>query len=202
MNLFPPCASRLTRPSPTLATPRYLNGHAHTLTHYGFGQDSGYFVTTGAGAMVNTADQWGGSVAKDRTYNKVHGLPVAPVNLKTYQQIWNQRVAGFTTHTLSADGKSLKTDFVTYDGETVHTFTVQKGGSGPSPPSPPAPSPSPPPPSPSPLPSSCCYYDAKQCTKGQVCCTESGKSYTQSSCEGVYGQRHHCAWAGGECIAG
>ena len=183
----------------------YLNGHAHTLTHYSFGPESPFFVTTGAGAMVDTADQWGGSPAKNRTYAKVHALPVEPALAggQQYKQIWNQRVAGFTTHTLSTDGNTMTTKFISYSGQVVHQFDVVKGTRPSPPPGPPTPPPAPPSPPPSPA-GHCCYYKdpTNGCVKGQTCCSDEGRSYTERTCGEKYGQKHNCAWDGTRCVVG
>ena len=43
-----------------------------------------------------------------------------------YKTVWNQKVAGFTLHSFSDDYASLTTDYVDYQGNTVHSFTVKK----------------------------------------------------------------------------
>jgi predicted MPP superfamily phosphohydrolase len=100
----------------------YLNGHTHTLTQYSV-DGKGAFVTSGAGAMIHTQDQ----------HHEVVSLKLAGGNIDnttsghSYKTIWNQKVAGFTLHTFSDDYKSLKTEYISYKGETVHHFTVTKG---------------------------------------------------------------------------
>ena len=54
----------------------------------------------------------------------------------TVSTVWNQKVAGFTLHTFSEDYTSLTTEYVSYQGVTVHSFTVAKGA-------PPSPTPTP-----------------------------------------------------------
>lgn len=108
----------------------YLNGHAHTLTHY-IVDGKGYYVTTGAGAMVPTDDQFPTTPGKYRTHSKVHGFDLPKYNNHTYKQIWNGRVAGFTRHTFNSDYSKLTTDYITYKGDIVHSFTQTKGSSRP-----------------------------------------------------------------------
>eukprot|EP00462_Mataza_sp_D1_P010186 CAMPEP_0175164568 /NCGR_PEP_ID=MMETSP0087-20121206/26496_1 /TAXON_ID=136419 /ORGANISM="Unknown Unknown, Strain D1" /LENGTH=440 /DNA_ID=CAMNT_0016453635 /DNA_START=44 /DNA_END=1367 /DNA_ORIENTATION=+ len=133
----------------------YVNGHAHTLSHYSI-DGAGIYVTSGAGSCVNveaedTVPPMMRTAGKNRTYNKVHGIPLKPYAGHAYKRIFNQKVAGFTTHTFSADYSTLTTNFVTSSGATIHSFTVAKGGKPTPSPAPAPPSPSPPPaPSPSP----------------------------------------------------
>ena len=47
---------------------------------------------------------------------------------------------------------------------------------------------------PGPTPGSCCYYHDATCTKGQICCASSGKSYASESTCDKYGAEHHCVW--------
>lgn len=193
----------------------YLNGHAHTLTQYEIDGKPGAYVTTGAGALVLSHDQLGGSPGKDRTYNKVHDVhPEMLSNASlhplghTYKALYNDRISGFTLHTFSDDYTTLTTDFLDTDGNTLHSFRVSKGPSPAPTPSPsPAPTPSPSP-SPAPTPSppapagDCCRIGDASCKVGQVCCSGSGKSYaSESTCE-RYGAAHHCRWTGTECVVG
>ncbi len=81
------------------------------------------------GALVNTYDQ-----TLPTTALKVNGghIPAATTTTTTtshsYQTIYSQKVAGFTLHTFSADFSTLRTDFVTYNGSVVYSFTVDKAG--------------------------------------------------------------------------
>ena len=53
---------------------------------------------------------------------------VDPTNqAHVYKTLWNQKVAGFTLHTFSEDYSTLTTDYVSYTGETIHSFSVTKG---------------------------------------------------------------------------
>ena len=101
----------------------YLNGHVHTLTQYTV-DGAGAYVTTGAGSMVATHDQDQGTVPEKRN----GGDPVADGGRHSYKTVWNSKVAGFTLHTFSADLKELTTDFYSYTGAVVHSFTVTKRG--------------------------------------------------------------------------
>ena len=46
----------------------------------------------------------------------------------SYQTVYSQKVAGFTLHTFSPDFSTLRTDFVSYTGSVVYSFTVNKAG--------------------------------------------------------------------------
>lgn len=101
----------------------YLNGHTHTLNQYSVDGASNY-VTTGAGSMVNTADQ-----SHKITSAKLTGVQDLKNSLgHSYSSIWNSKVAGFTLHTFNSDFTTLRTDYLKYDGSIVHTFTVDKKG--------------------------------------------------------------------------
>lgn len=89
----------------------YLNGHVHTLNQYSVNGRTAY-VTSGAGAMVKTADQ-------EHTLETVLNA--------TATNVWEQKVAGFTLHTFSDDYTKLRTDYISNEGTTVHSFTVTKG---------------------------------------------------------------------------
>ena len=113
----------------------YLNGHVHTLSQYTVDK-SGAYVTSGAGAMVDTADQ--SNTQRMRTkkrggdwQSRAESSPQSDESTSTvghsYETVWNEKVAGFTLHTFSDDLASLKTDFIDYSGRTVHSFTVNKG---------------------------------------------------------------------------
>mmetsp|Transcript_8470 Transcript_8470/g.12634 ORF Transcript_8470/g.12634 Transcript_8470/m.12634 type:complete len:352 (-) Transcript_8470:206-1261(-) len=101
----------------------YLNGHAHTLTHYTV-DNSGAYVTSGAGALVSTSDQ-----VRDRMARKVAGDKeilghISPASSHSYQTLWNSKTAGFTLHTFDESFENLVTDFISYDGTIIHSFTV------------------------------------------------------------------------------
>lgn len=100
----------------------YLNGHAHTLTYYTL-DGAGSYVTTGAGCMVKI----------DSDGEEQHNHPALATNTHTVNEVWNQKVAGFTTHQFSEDLQSLTTSFIDYQGNNLYSFTVKKGG-GPTPP--------------------------------------------------------------------
>jgi hypothetical protein len=104
----------------------YLNGHSHALTHYSIDGKSN-FVTSGAGSLVNTADQ-----AHPVTSRKVRGENITlaeRANVKhSYSTIFNQKVAGFTSHTFNSAFTQLTTNFVSNTGQVVHSFVVDKSG--------------------------------------------------------------------------
>jgi len=100
----------------------YLNGHAHTLTYYTM-NGGGHYVTTGAGCMVKIDDD---------VEEVVRPHPVLATNEYTVSEVWNQKIAGFTTHQFSSDLKSLTTTFVDYNGNNLYDFTITKGSNGPS----------------------------------------------------------------------
>ena len=112
----------------------YLNGHVHTLSQYSIDGNPA-FVTSGAGAMLHTADQH----LDNRTLTKLAGgdWPIANASATApieqaapshvVKSLFNQKVAGFTLHTFSADYAELTTEYVTFEGTTVHSFTVKKG---------------------------------------------------------------------------
>lgn len=105
----------------------YLNGHAHTLTQYNI-DGSGAYVTTGAGSLVNTPDQ-----SHPVTMHKKAGKDIARGMFKSsathsYKTIYNNVVAGFTSHTFSDDFSTLTTNYIQYDGTIIHSFVVNKSG--------------------------------------------------------------------------
>ena len=113
----------------------YLNGHVHTLTQYQL-DGGGAYVTSGAGALVMSHDQLGGTPAKDRTYRKANSVELelladasAAPSGHSYKQVFNAKVSGFTLHTFSDDYTQLSTVFLDTHGKTLHSFTVNKGGS-------------------------------------------------------------------------
>jgi hypothetical protein len=117
----------------------YLNGHTHLMNQYTI-DGAGAYVTTGAGAMVDTIDQQH-PITKAKREGRdvtpsmrrahlanVNASDTATYNDHTYKQVWTQTVAGFTLHTLNADFTELRTDFITNTGAIVHTFTSDKNG--------------------------------------------------------------------------
>jgi len=105
----------------------YINGHSHALTHYTI-DHSGAYITSGAGALVNTADQ-----EQEITRAKVLGHDINSAGdltaTHTYQTVYNKKVAGFTQHIFSEDFSTLTTNFIDYLGINIHTFKVNKAGS-------------------------------------------------------------------------
>lgn len=112
----------------------YINGHTHLLNQYTL-DNAGAYVTTGAGAMVNTPDQQQGVTRAKRMglsneqierAKVVEGAGVGATH--TYQTVYTNTIAGFTSHTFNSDYTRLTTDYISYAGDVVHTFTVNKGG--------------------------------------------------------------------------
>jgi hypothetical protein len=99
----------------------YLNGHAHSLTQYTIDY-TGYYMTTGAGSLVNTASQ-----SYEKTARKVNGESfVSPSSSHSYQTVWNSKTAGFSSHTFDATFTKLTTQFISYTGTVLHSFTITK----------------------------------------------------------------------------
>merc|ERR1719498_1080195 len=100
--------------------------------------------------MVHTADQ-------DR--RKMLGK-------HAFTTVFNQKVAGFTKHTFSEDLQMLTTEYISYTGQTVHSFDVKRGVS---------PSPGP---GPSPSPSTCAQIGCGTYKKSNPCqCNSDCKYY-------------------------
>jgi hypothetical protein len=139
--------------------------------------------------------------AHNRTYRKEEGLPLdANVHGATYDEVWNQKVSGFTVHQLDDTSTTLTTSFYDTQGQVVHSFAVDKQGN-------PAGGPAPPPPPTPPATGTCCTYDAGTCTTGDTCCTSgctdpSTCAYTEYGCTSYYGDKHNCHWTGSTCLVG
>lgn len=101
----------------------YLNGHAHLLNQYTIDGD-GIYLTTGAGSMVDTDDQHDAI----RDAKAEVGAEGVEAYGHTYKVAWTQTVAGFTRHTFNAAYTQLTTEFVTADGDVVHSFVSDKAG--------------------------------------------------------------------------
>lgn len=97
----------------------YLNGHIHTLNQYTIDGD-GYYITTGAGSLVQTDDQ-----SQGHAVTKLAGGSVNS-SKHSYDTVWTQKVAGFTRHVFNDDFTSLETSFINYNGDVIHSFTVDK----------------------------------------------------------------------------
>jgi len=105
----------------------YLNGHTHTLNHYSIDDDPIY-ITSGAGGMVETDSQTSEATpAKQRTKLKSYGEPELLYNHHSYKTIYNKKVAGYVTNTFNADFTELTNNFMTYEGDVIHSFKVKKG---------------------------------------------------------------------------
>ena len=95
--------------------------NTHTLSQYTL-DGGGAYITSGAGSLVETADQ-----LHEPTKAKAEGLCVEDSH--SFKTVFNQKVAGFTLHTFNSDYTELTNEFIGYDGEVVHSFTVTKGQS-------------------------------------------------------------------------
>ena len=74
----------------------------------------GYGGSTGYGGWGT----WGGSSGSSSSSSGGH----------SYQTVWNKKVAGFTLSTFSADFTQLTTQFISYNGQVLKSFTVSKSG--------------------------------------------------------------------------
>ena len=182
----------------------YINGHVHLLTHYTM-DNAGTYITTGAACMVRVP-----SAAAEKKVEmpevrlRTSSCPYSSNNGHSCQVVWEQVIAGYTTHTFSSDFSSLSTMFYDYDGNLLHTAVTQKGGSSGS-----GSGVTPATPSPADSSSSngesssssgsCCYYKSTSCSKGQTCCDAEGKSYGEYYCK-ENGAAHHCKWEDSKCI--
>ncbi len=101
----------------------YLNGHTHLMNQYTL-DGAGAYVTTGAGSMVNTADQ-----QHPKTLLKTQGKAVPTATYgHSYQSICTNVVAGFTAHSFNSDFTELTTTFYNNLGGIVNQFTSDKNG--------------------------------------------------------------------------
>jgi tartrate-resistant acid phosphatase type 5 len=185
----------------------YINGHVHVLTHYTM-DNAGTYVTTGAGCMVRVPS---GELKTDVLDPvKAGWTPTSCSNANphhTCQVVFEQQIAGYTSHSFSADFETLSTYFYDYQGNLLHTAVTPKSGNNPPTPSgssssgnpPPPPSPPTPPTPPAPA-GSCCYYRDAACKAGQICCNDEGHSYAESTCDSSNGKKHDCSWTNGKCI--
>ena len=118
----------------------YLNGHSHLLNVYTL-DNQGAYVTSGAGSLVNTVDQtYDMTAAKvagnDLLVNSLmHARPAQTADATpasppphSYQTVYTNKVAGFTTHTFNSDFTLLTTELVSYTGEVVYSFVSDKSG--------------------------------------------------------------------------
>jgi acid phosphatase len=185
----------------------YFNGHTHTLTQYTIDNAGGY-ITSGAGACVAVTSEEVEEPSEylhDDTKQPMHPRSIAQLQGKdyagathSYQTVWNNKVAGYTSHTFSDDLTTLRTDFMGVNGAVLHSFTVTKrervvSDDTSADDSAPAPE------------GACCHYDDASCASGDTCCTSGCDdpatcSYTESGCLGSYGQIHQCSWTGNTCL--
>jgi hypothetical protein len=110
----------------------YLNGHTHALIHYTI-DNAGAYVTSGAGGLVNTPDQEHHiTAAKHRAGNVSSAAAFKDGRMirasHTYQTLYYDKIAGFTQHIFNNDYTSLTTNFISYTGNIIHTFTTDKSG--------------------------------------------------------------------------
>jgi len=96
----------------------YLCGHSHTLELFTVDKLPTPYVISGAGCMVAVTP------AEPLSKHEM-GLGNGAFN-HSYQEVWYQKVAGFTAHTFSDDFLQLKTDYIDYNGNIVHSFTISK----------------------------------------------------------------------------
>jgi hypothetical protein len=184
----------------------YINGHVHLLTHYKV-DNKGTYITTGAACMVRVP-----SAAAEKKVEmpevrlRTSSCPSTSSNGHSCEVVWEQTIAGYTTHSFNADFTQLSTFIYDYDGHLLHTAVTEKGhsSSSGSASSSDAPSSS----SGSDAPSSssgssgssdCCYYATSSCSHGMTCCDAEGKSYGEEYCKSD-GKKHHCKWTGSTCI--
>lgn len=92
----------------------YFNGHIHALQQYTL-NNKGAYVTTGAGALVNIVT---------KAKKKLDALR----NVNSYQILYSSKTAGFNLNTFSDDFTSLYIEYISYTGETLHSFHVYKNG--------------------------------------------------------------------------
>lgn len=104
----------------------YYNGHTHTLNAYQV-DDKNVYITSGAGSMVDTADQHSGSVL-ERLHSVAGNSRASKSVGHTYQTLFNQVVAGFAHSTFSSDFTTLETSLVNFEGKAVYSVTVNKAG--------------------------------------------------------------------------
>eukprot|EP01035_Chromulina_nebulosa_P022907 gene22907-29673_t len=100
----------------------YLNGHTHSLVHYTV-DNAGVYVTSGAGALVNTPDQ-----SHPITHAKLMGESFNTSASHSYQSKFSSKTAGFTQHTFSSDFTTLTTDFISYTGSVIYSITSARDG--------------------------------------------------------------------------
>ena len=120
----------------------YLNGHAHTLSRYTL-DGKGAYVTSGAGSLVDTPDQTSGPtsmkvrgesspegdlVEEQGEEDKEYGRRLGGKKRHHYKTVWNEMIAGFTSHAFNSDFTELTTRFIAYSGDVLYSFTVSKDG--------------------------------------------------------------------------
>lgn len=180
----------------------FINGHVHLMAHYTM-DNRGVYITTGAACMVRVPDA---AKAKGVEMPKLKWTPSScpeETNGHTCQIVFEQTIAGYTTHSFNEDFTKLSTFIYDYDGHLLHTaVSVKGGGSGSDSSSalPPSGSGSSAASSSSGSGGTCCYYDTPHCHSGMVCCNTAGHSYDETDCKGWEGKHHDCEWTGTRCV--
>jgi hypothetical protein len=186
----------------------YLNGHVHNLAQYSLDTDGGTYIQSGAGCMVEIKATLKLMEEHPETFVDKHAEYRANVTVTgvghSYKSVWENKIAGFTTHTFSSDFATLTTTFVDNNGNKIHTVTTTRGAPAPPAPGPPAPGPTPRPTG------KCCWSHSTTCSTGDMCCKSSctapssSCSYTKRGCSGSFGQKHHCQWdnSTSTCVVG
>ena len=203
----------------------YLNGHVHNLAQYSLDNDGGTYIQSGAGCMVEIKaalkqlNDYPNKKIIDKHMEYRENVTKTGVG-HSYHQIWDNKIAGFTTHTFSSDYSKLTTTYVDNNGNKIHTVITTRGAPAPTPTPGPSPGPSPGPtpgPSPGPAPGpapaptgKCCWSRSTTCSPGDMCCKSSctapskSCSYTERGCSGEYGKKHSCEWdsSTSTCVVG
>jgi hypothetical protein len=100
----------------------YLNGHTHLLNQYTL-NGLGIYFTTGAGSMVDTADQ-----IQEMTAKKLIGESTKNANGYIYEVIDTYKVAGYLLHSFNDDFTQLTTQFVEFSGSILNTVVSDRLG--------------------------------------------------------------------------
>jgi hypothetical protein len=105
----------------------YLNGHLHALSHYSLNGKAA-FVTTGAGSMVTTADQSHHSLQAKKVMQQNEQLFVGNQKNHSYITLYNEIVAGFTSHYFRNNFSELVTEYKNIHGDVLYSFVVDREG--------------------------------------------------------------------------
>ena len=120
----------------------YINGHVHMLSQYQI-DGAGSFVTSGAGCMVRVAQDVNNlknAAEKEAALRRARMDTRRDLRAKLGRSscvntqsghsctpVWEQVVAGYTTHTFSADFSTLTTTYFDAYGNNLHSFDTSKG---------------------------------------------------------------------------